>query len=556
MQTLAPLGERGQNGDLTQLSDPGPAAARAHGAAWTGLRFEIVRRADLPSMAWALRHESGDDRVQVYAGADVREDADVFWEGVNPCADAPATVIDHHFPLATGAALRGQELVVFTPGHTLDRVFVIRCNGALYASNSLPFVLRASGTQLDPRCLNYHWTLGAVRSFRQYAPLLGGELAIYHTCNVLIDKNNSVRWEPRPLPPDFTTYGEYRAQLDAYIDGIAAATAHPANGRYTPISTISTGYDSPAATILSRRIGADTALTIRDSRAGNADSGEEIAAILGFKVEACARSDYQAAGLEAERLFYFSGIANDVIFYPWRETLRSRLLFTGFKGDEMWDRTLLRPISHWSWDGDGATMIEMRLRANFVHLPPAYFGAARADRLLAISQSEDMAPWTLWNAYDRPIARRLGEEAGVPRDLFGQSKKMVTSTIGVDGDRFITLDDLGLSREFRSLLSAHRQEYAGAALSAGFAANNGAHKFMRFAHGAAHGAKRVLSRAKRGKAPSAAPNRKRRPSMADRFLFELEFQLPARRQFMTPFTDLNFAAQVSNALLRNDYQGF
>jgi hypothetical protein len=33
-----------------------------------------------------------------------------------------------------------------------------------------------------------------------------------------------------------------------------------------------------------------------------------------------------------------------------------------------------------------------------------------------------MDPWRLRNAYDRPIPRRIAEEAGVPREIFGQSK--------------------------------------------------------------------------------------------------------------------------------------
>jgi hypothetical protein len=34
-----------------------------------------------------------------------------------------------------------------------------------------------------------------------------------------------------------------------------------------------------------------------------------------------------------------------------------------------------------------------------------------------------MNPWSLGAGYDKPIARRLAEEAGVPRHLFGQAKK-------------------------------------------------------------------------------------------------------------------------------------
>jgi hypothetical protein len=33
-----------------------------------------------------------------------------------------------------------------------------------------------------------------------------------------------------------------------------------------------------------------------------------------------------------------------------------------------------------------------------------------------------MNPWRLGNKYDRPIARRIAEEAGLPRQMFGQSK--------------------------------------------------------------------------------------------------------------------------------------
>ncbi len=33
-----------------------------------------------------------------------------------------------------------------------------------------------------------------------------------------------------------------------------------------------------------------------------------------------------------------------------------------------------------------------------------------------------MAPWKLNNSYDRPIARRIAEQNGVPREYFGQQK--------------------------------------------------------------------------------------------------------------------------------------
>jgi hypothetical protein len=52
---------------------------------------------------------------------------------------------------------------------------------------------------------------------------------------------------------------------------------------------------------------------------------------------------------------------------------------------------------------------------------PYIGGRSRAD-ILQISESDEMAPWRLGVPYDRPIPRRLAEDAGVRRDMFGQRK--------------------------------------------------------------------------------------------------------------------------------------
>ena len=108
------------------------------------LEFRIERRAELPPMAWALKLVRGERVVHVLAGHDVREADGVFWEGVNPCTDTPRDVVNHHFPLCSGAAIERGALIAFTPGHTLDRVFTLRRDDAIYVSNSLPFLLKGT----------------------------------------------------------------------------------------------------------------------------------------------------------------------------------------------------------------------------------------------------------------------------------------------------------------------------------------------------------------------------------------------------------------------------
>lgn len=67
-------------------------------------------------------------------------------------------------------------------------------------------------------------------------------------------------------------------------------------------------------------------------------------------------------------------------------------------------------------------MIEFRLRVGFSVFAPAWIGAAHKDAIHRITTATEMKPWSIDGKYDRPIPRRLGEEAGVPRHLFGQIK--------------------------------------------------------------------------------------------------------------------------------------
>jgi hypothetical protein len=49
--------------------------------------------------------------------------------------------------------------------------------------------------------------------------------------------------------------------------------------------------------------------------------------------------------------------------------------------------------------------------------------AIHAPIIHAWNRSPELAPWSIGGDYDKPIARRIAEEAGLPRHLFGQVKK-------------------------------------------------------------------------------------------------------------------------------------
>lgn len=63
----------------------------------------------------------------------------------------------------------------------------------------------------------------------------------------------------------------------------------------------------------------------------------------------------------------------------------------------------------------------------------ACFGAHDYRATQRISHSPEMRPWVLGRRYDKPIPRRILEEAGVPRGTFGEVKRAASATIHVDG---------------------------------------------------------------------------------------------------------------------------
>jgi hypothetical protein len=74
-------------------------------------------------------------------------------------------------------------------------------------------------------------------------------------------------------------------------------------------------------------------------------------------------------------------------------------------------------------DISGCSLGEFRLRRNFLHLPLTFIGGLRCSEIRKISNSADMAAYSIGGDHDRPVPRRILEDAGVPRHAFGQSKR-------------------------------------------------------------------------------------------------------------------------------------
>jgi len=106
------------------------------------------------------------------------------------------------------------------------------------------------------------------------------------------------------------------------------------------------------------------------------------------------------------------------------EHLKNTILLTGYHGDKVWDLHHVAPGGDIvRGDASGLGLTEYRLWARFLHCPVPFWGVRRAAEIGAVSRSSELRAFVLPGTdYNRPIPRRIAEEAGVPRFSFGITK--------------------------------------------------------------------------------------------------------------------------------------
>jgi hypothetical protein len=418
------------------------------------VRLTVDAIPDLPPMAWCVRLRHGND-VELLCGVSVEVRDDAFFEGA--WADRAETF---GFTSATdvfgsGGRIIGDDLIIVTPSHTLERVQFIQHRGETLISNSLVFLLTTAGARLDPSHAAYASDFTdivyyGVDAFDTAIPLrfsgypedaaeARGEGRLIYLNNVCFHRDGRVSFLEKPAAPPFDTFDQYAALLDDVLQKTVGNAASPhRQTRYSPLASVSTGYDSPAVAALVRRAGCEKAVTFTHgrgrSRAGE-DSGKAIADALRYELKEFDREAYRTIGAFPEAEFLATGMSGeDVTMLAMEADLRRSVFFTGFHGDRIWDMhshpdELLRRK-----DMSGASMNEFRLRVDFVHVPAVFIGARRHPKILEIATSEAMKQWSVGTDYDRPIARRIAEDAGVPRAAFGHEKRATTALLHVHGD--------------------------------------------------------------------------------------------------------------------------
>ena len=430
------------------------------------LSFQFHRIAQLPPMAWLARFDWPAHTVTAVGGSSVVVGDRWLFEGAWAGEITAGGFIEAQTSFGSGIRVDEDRVVLSPPTSTLECVFFyLPDESCIWMSNTSAGLLAVVSDGPDLHRTNYLRLFEAARfgldAYLKKIPMAKGNLQriLYHPLAFSADGGRQII--ERPGTTNLASYAAYRAYVANEMAQVMANAADASRPfRYRPLTTISSGYDSPAVAVLAKDSGCTHAVsfaTAREQFDAASDSGQDIAATLDLSIQMFDRLDYLKHDQAFEAEFLCSGVGGeDIVFASFGEALSGTCVFTGFAGDKIWgldDPNIGMPLVR--GDNGGGSMQEFRVGANFVHGPVPFVASLSQVAVRNISVSAEMKPWRIGGEYDRPIARRIVEDAGVARALFGQSKKAVTQAIGFP--TVFSFDSLSAetAAEYRAFLAGH-----------------------------------------------------------------------------------------------------
>jgi hypothetical protein len=414
------------------------------------MRLEVHRIDSLPPLAWVAEVFVQDGLVVARCGLWVEAGDGWFIEGIWDGAFGGARYDETEGVFGTGAVLRDGAVTFVSSVATTDFLYHRLHGSSVLVSNSLSLLLSCSDDELDPACDRYDLInksiIRGINGYTSRIPTRRGFVERLMHRNLMVDGVGTALLD-KPAAPRFSSFDDYHSYLDAACRRLLAnARDKDRSLPFIVATTQSKGYDTTAVNAVARKYGIDVAYTISKAKGRGVfadgeegeqsdDDGAEICRILGLEnVVQIDRREFTRAP-ETERLLYAALDANDdANFLGICERLPAQpsLLLTGTLGEIWYPSRLYNAWREPSvgadlprWDLGTHGLTELRLSSGFVHAPLIYLGARNRDDIFAISDSGQMQPWSIAGAYNRPIPRRIAEQAGVPRHAFGQ-RKMAT----------------------------------------------------------------------------------------------------------------------------------
>jgi hypothetical protein len=404
----------------------------------------------LPPLAWCARVDRGNDTADVFHGNLVETRPHAFIEGLwNGPFDAfdfvGATIV-----AGTGGAAEPERVRFSTSTDHLGALFTIAKRGSVYVSNSPAFVLTVAEEALDDAYPFYGYDFVRIQRQGLFCPngrlrlRSRAKLGVHFMTIIDVDARGRMTFEPHRLCAAPTDYRSYEKMLREGTRTVLANGADPARKhRYAPLVPLSRGYDSTAAAVLGRAAGCTEAFSFEDPRRPNPkrDSGASNARFfLNMRCPTYSRWQYLTLDRAVEAEFGYLVASCRAPLAGAEAQLPGRVLLFGEGGDSIWDAEAAKNASRlgksWLRRAHGISPIEFRLRVGYQAFAPATIGARHNEAIHRIATSDDMKPWTIGGDYDRPLARRLIEEAGIPRDQFATRKAATGHSRLMEPERF------------------------------------------------------------------------------------------------------------------------
>lgn len=416
------------------------------------LSFRVQTSPSIPPLAWICKISG--DKYHFTAGDNVEHSKEMIFEGAWDGDFQASKVEDSEFVFGSGAVFKKGKVIFIPPKHTLELLYVLhdKKKENVYVSNSMCFVLQSAKVSLNgsffkqiSACLNGSGDIATRRGIDRYEHLIFADsrYSFYRMMfyNFSVDSFGRIQIY-RKLPKKyFGNYPEYRKFLsDKTAQIFANARSKDRKFAYNPITSVSKGYDSPAVSVIAKENGCEDALTLDVAVGGVDDSGTKIAKKLGMnsnsykyfasdKVSSlCMELKGRLKNISIE-FIASSGVGDDVTFYPFRGKLGNRIFLTGAYGDSIWEKESIANPGLPVRIIFGKSISEFRLMTSFIYLPFPFIGARFPAIVKNISNSKEMEEYSIGGDYDRPIPRRIVEEAGIQRSDFGAIKSATAPLI-------------------------------------------------------------------------------------------------------------------------------
>ena len=417
-----------------------------------GYKFRFYVNKDLPKLAWIASIGRKSSTIDVVHGSSVECRDDFMVEGVWDDEFEKGNFHRSENFFGSGIRVEDDKVYFSITSSPIDRLLFCEDKGTYLFSNSLILLLAFTGAKLDIAHDYKRESLSVCISRNQYSreftvihPEISNFYQVFHE-NIIFTKEK-ITFEYRYKKHDLYSYSQCLEFInDTLIKVRKNYECDKRRNIIKPFSMLSEGYDSTAVSALVKQIGVKSVFIAnkmrtyipRFKRNDEVEGARRIAERLGYDILFLSNkrsdvSDDELYFLATTYPKHYSGAWSELALHLMTKYIEANcsaaVVFSGHHGDSVWDanipnkilneiRVPERPFGYCS---------EMRLKSGFINIPLPGIIATDIKDIFNISLSPEMEPWRLHNSYDRPIPRRIAEEAGVERHLFGMKKNFVAT---------------------------------------------------------------------------------------------------------------------------------